>query len=340
MAATRISDVITQPVLASYQVEDPVVKSAIYESGILESNGIITELASGASNLINIPFWKPLDSTVEPNYSNDNPADIAVPQKIASAEQTARIAYVNEGFSAATLVKELTQQDPTQAVASRLDAFWTQHVQRRLVATATGLMNANVAQNAGDMVVDISNAVPSAATMFSLSAFIDADATFGDSLDETGAIIVHRKIYSAMQKAQQIEFVTDADTNISIPFYAGKRVIVDNGVPVIGTGAAAKYVSILFGQGAVGYGMAQPSNSTTMAYVDEQANGGGVETIWTRRNIILHPAGYKFKSTVITGNGSETPAMSASWADLANATNWERVFNRQNVPLAFLVTNA
>ena len=341
MAATRLSDVITQPILASYQAEDPIYKTAIFESGILETNGIINQLAAGASNLINIPFWTAIDSSVEPNYSNDNPADIAVPRSITSAEQTARIAYLNEGFSAAMLVKELTNQDPTAEVAKRLDRYWRENVQRRLVATLAGLYNDNVADNGGDMVVDVSDTVgtPTAANMFSYDSFIDADATFGDALTETGAIMVHRKVYTAMQKSKEIDFIPSPDTNMNVPYYAGKRVIVDNSVPVIGTGANAQYVSIIFGAGAIGYGMSQPSNGTTMAYVDEQANGGGVETIWTRRNIILHPAGYKFTSTTITGNGTETPPMSASWGDLALATNWERVFDRKNVPIAFLVTN-
>lgn len=341
MAATRLSDVITQPILASYQAEDPIYKTAIFESGVLETNSIINQLAAGASNLINIPFWKPIDSSVEPNYSNDNPADIAVPRSITSAEQTARIAYLNEGFSAAMLVKELSNQDPTAEVAKRLNRFWRENVQRRLVATLTGLFNDNVAGNSGDMVVDISNTTTvTDANKFNLGAFIDADATFGDALTETGAIMVHRKVYSLMQKAKEIEFIPSPDTNVNVPYYAGKRVIVDNSVPVIGTGATAQYVSIIFGEGAIGYGMNQPTNGTTIAYVDEQANGGGVETIWTRRNIILHPAGYKFTSTTITGNGTETPKVSASWSDLALATNWERVFDRKNVPIAFLVTNA
>ena len=340
MAATRISDVITQAVLASYQVEDPITKSAIYQSGILTSNSDIDKLVKSGSNEFSIPFWLPLDSSTEPNYSNDNPADIAVPQKITSAQQGGRMAYLNEGFSAAKLVNEITQQDPTQAVVSRLNDFWMQQAQRRVIASATGIMNANVAQDGSDMVVDISNATPTDATKFNLGAFIDADATFGDHLDETGAIIVHRKVYTLMQKSQQIEFVPDPSTNINVPYYAGKRVIVDNGVPVVGTGAAAKYVSILFGRNAIAYGMDLPSNHTRIVDVEDQANGGGVETLWTRRNILLHPAGYKFTSAKITGNATETPAMSASWTDLANATNWKRVFHRQNVPMAFLVTNA
>lgn len=343
MATTQISDIYNQDLLAAYQAEDSVVKSAIYQSGILASNPIINELAGGHSNIINIPFWKPLDTSLEPNYSTDDPADVAVPQKVITAEQTARVAYLNEGFSSADLTTEITSQEPLKFVAASLDKYWIDQAQKRVVATATGLYNDNVAANSGDMVVDVSltTGTVTDANKFSAGAFIDADATFGDSLDETGAIIVHRKVYTAMQKSQLIEFVADPETKFQIPFYMGKRVVVDNGVPVIGTGQYAQYISIIFGAGAIGYGMQLPKNSTAFQRVEAQGNGGGIETLWTRRNMIIHPFGYKFTSTTITGNTTEANgAKSASWADLALATNWTRQVARQNVPLAFLVTNA
>jgi hypothetical protein len=35
----------------------------------------------------------------------------------------------------------------------------------------------------------------------------------------------------------------------------------------------------LLGAGAIGYGFGQPDNAQTVSYKDEEANGGGVETI-------------------------------------------------------------
>lgn len=99
-------------------------------------------------------------------------------------------------------------------------------------------------------------------------------------------------------------------------------------------------VSIIFGAGAIGYGNGTPEHALEYDRQPDRGNGGGVEVLWTRKTIILHPFGYKFTSAVITGNGTETHPMSASWSDLANVTNWTRVVPRQSVPLAFLVTNA
>ena len=101
-----------------------------------------------------------------------------------------------------------------------------------------------------------------------------------------------------------------------------------NGSPVVA----------LMGQGAFAYGMANPKVPLEYEREAARGNGGGAETLWTRRNMIVHPLGYSFTSAVITGNGSETIARSASWQDLANATNWNRVFERKHIPIAFLVT--
>lgn len=345
MATTQLSDVFYRDVLASYLVEDSVTKTAFSESGILTASPIISQLAAGASNVINVPFWKPIDSSIEPNYNTDDPADVAVPRKVITGEQTARVAYVNEGFESADLVTELTKQNPLQYVAGRLDRFWMEQAQRRIIATTVGLYNDNVAGNAGDMVLNVSVATgtPAAANKFSAEAFIDAQATMGDTMDAFGGIAMHRLVYSSLQKQNLIEFIPASDGRTQIATYQGLRVIIDNGMPNFAGDAAnnRQYLSVIFGAGAFGYGMFEPANNLAFERVEAAGNGGGIETLWTRKNMIIHPFGYKFNSATITGNGTEAAGgKSASWSDLALATNWTRVVDRKNVPLAFLVANA
>jgi len=342
MATTALSDVYNQPALASYMIQDPVEKTAFFQSGVLATNGIISELARSPSNEIVIPFWNPIDASVEPNYSNDVYTDIAVPRAVNTGTQRARIAYLNEGFSSADLVAELTKQDPLRYVAARLDNFWQRQAQRRVIATAVGIYNDNVAGNGGDMVknVALTSGTPGEANMFSAGAFIDAQATMGDTLDGLGAVAMHRAVYTHLQKQNLIDFVPDSDQKTQIPTYQGLRIVVDNGMPKFGSGATTQYLCIIFGAGAIGYGDGQPKNALAFEREESRANGGGVETLWTRKDMILHPFGYKFLSTTITGNGTETRPASASWADLALATNWERVVPREAVPMAFLVVNA
>ena len=345
MAITTIGDIVTgnEPVILSYMTEDPVEKTAFFESGILTPTPYAAEIARGPSNIANIPFWKAIDTSIEPNYSNDVYQDIATPRNVQTGEMMARVAYLNEGFGQADLTVELTSQNPLQSVANRLDNFWQRQAQRRLIATALGLYNDNVAatdayHEQNDMVVDVS-----ATLGFDAGASIDATQTMGDALSGPGGqvlgtIAVHSFVKGQMRKQQLIDFVRDADNNTMIETYQGYRIVTDDQMTVVGTGNDRKFISIIFGQGAIGYGEGSPTNPLEYEREASRGNGGGVETPWTRKTWLLHPLGYSFTSAVITGNGSETIARSASWQDLANATNWNRVVERKHVPIAFLVT--
>ncbi len=79
MPITTIGNIITGniPVLTSYLTQDPVEKTAFFESGILSPTPYAAEIARGPSNIANIPYWKSIDASIEPNYSNDVYADVA-----------------------------------------------------------------------------------------------------------------------------------------------------------------------------------------------------------------------------------------------------------------------
>lgn len=345
MAITTIGDIVTGnvPVLLSYMTQDPVEKTAFFQSGILAPTPYAAEIARGPSNLANIPFWKAIDSSIEPNYSNDIYQDIATPRNVQTGEMMARVAYLNEGFGHADLTVELTSQNPLQSVATRLDNFWQRQAQRRLLATSLGIYNDNVAatdafHTQNDMVVDVS-----ATLGFDAGAFIDATQTMGDALmgnsgEVLGVIAMHSFVYGQARKQQLIDFIRDAENNTMFATYQGYRVVVDDSMTVVGAGADRKFISIIFGNGAIGYGEGTPVMPLEYHRAPERGNGGGVETLWSRNTWLMHPLGYSFTSAVITGNGSETIARSASWQDLANATNWNRVVERKHVPIAFLVT--
>lgn len=140
MPITTIGNIITGniPVLTSYLTQDPVEKTAFFESGILSPTPYAAEIARGPSNIANIPYWKSIDASIEPNYSNDVYADVAEPRNIETGDMMARVAYLNEGFGQADLTVELTSKNPLQSVAARLDNFWQRQAQRRLLATSLG----------------------------------------------------------------------------------------------------------------------------------------------------------------------------------------------------------
>lgn len=339
MARTTLADVWVPETFGSYQVNDPIRQSALVTSGILSTNPLVSDAAAGAGYLSTVPFWNPIDSSLEPNYSNDVYTDIADPQKITAGEMTVRVSDLNEGWSSADLVATLAGTDPLKQIAAQIDGYWVEQMQRRLIATAIGVYNDNLADNAGDMIVNRSSAnmTVTDANLFGSSAIVAAQLTLGDRMGKMAGIAMHSVVYARMVENDMIQWVADSKGTLSIPNYMGMYVIVDDGMPIIGgdgTTVAFKYLTILFGRGAFGYGAGTPKVPFEYEREASRANGGGFETLWVRKRWIIHPMGYDFKNTTITG-----PGYSPTWADLKLATNWERKLARKNTPLAFLVTN-
>lgn len=331
---TILSDVVFRDELRDYMRVNTAERTAFFESGILTNNNDMSTLLASPSNTFTIPWWVDLDASIESNYSNDVYTDIAVPLSVTSASMQARAAYLNEGWNAMSLVKNITNQDPLEFVASRLTSYWQRVAQRRAIATTIGIYNDNVASNGGDMVIDAGGTINAA-------AIIRAKATMGDYSGQLGGLSViamHSAVQTELQILNLIDFTPLADQIPEFGRFQGMRVVVDDSMPVIGTGADAKYLSVIFGPGALGYAEEQADNDIRYVEEEERGNGGGAETLWTRRNFVIHPLGYSFLSATITGTPGTTRPVSANWADLALATNWERKFDRKQVPLAFVTS--
>ena len=146
---------------------------------------------------------------------------------------------------------------------------------------------------------------------------------------------MHSVCYTTLQKLQLITFIPDARGEINIPTYLGLRVIVDDQLDV--TPAATNgnvYTSVLFGQGAFGYGTTPAVEPSELERVANAGNGGGQDILHYRQNEIIHPQGFAFLSSGIAAG------ISATRTQLESATQWDRIYNeRKNIPLAFLQTN-
>lgn len=336
MATTRLSDIIDVKVFRDLPQVDGPEKTAFFDAGIVTRNGLLDEIASGPGKIVELPFWNDLDGSVEVNYSTDNPASSATPQKINQGSQIARKAFVNQGWQAADLASELAMGGTAmEAIRVRTDRYFARQWQRRLIAACNGLLADNVAANSGDMVVNVAaeaTASQTASTRFNRDAFTEAAFTMGDAKSGLTAIAVHSAVHKQMVKNDDIVYIPDSQGQLTIPTYMGLRVIVDDGMTVTaGTTSGFKYTSVLFGAGAFGYGVGSPEVPVEVDRGAAAGDGGGIETLWVRNTWLLHPFGFQQ-----TG----TPAgVSFTNTELQAATSWSRVLDRKLIPMAFLVTN-
>lgn len=335
MATTQLSDAFIPAVYRDYQTEDTAVLTAFAQSGVAVNDAGITAEAMKGGQIGTVPFWKDLGNT-DPNLSTDDPGTSASPEKITSGQMKYRVAALNKGFSSADLTAELAGSNPMQRIAARYDAYWARAFQRRLISSVKGVIADNIASDSGDMVLDVSIAdgdAAVAANLFGRSNFTGAAFTMGDMFDGVTAVAVHSVVYKRMVDNDDIDFIKDSTGTMSIPTYLGKRVIVDDGMPVVAGGTSGfVYTSALFGAGVIGYGNGKVNVPVELEREAAQGNGGGVETLWERKSWIIQPFGYAWSDTSVAG-------VSPTLAECALAANWARVVERKNVPMAFLKTN-
>lgn len=326
MAVTRLSDIIEPQEFTNYIVQNTMEKTALVESGVLVPNGVIENQLSAGAHSFSIPHWLDLGNE-EANIANDDPNDNSTPNKLQSGKQLVRKSFLHNSWSAMNLASEISGSDALSRIQERVSAYWQRQMQRRLVASLNGIMADNVANDAGDMVHDIT-ALTGGAENFSPAAVIDAASTMGDALTNVTAIAMHSDVYSAALKNDLVETIPDSQGGF-IQTFRGLVVIVDDGLP----NDTGDYTTVLFGSGAVGYGFTAPrvAEGTEIEVLPSAGNGGGQQILHSRNNLAIHPSGFSWVESTVLG---ESPTI----AEVETAGNWNRVVERKAVPLAFLVS--
>ena len=325
MATVQIADVIVPESFTAYTIANSVERSAFAKSGVAVPNAAINAQLTAGAESFKVPMWKDLGDD-EANLANDNPAADSTPYKLGSAKQIVRKSFLHNSWAAMNLASELSGSDALARIQDRASDYWSRQFSRRLIASMKGLLADNVANDAGDMVVDISALVGDAAN-FSASAVIDAAATLGDAMaDGLTTIGVHSAIYTRMLKDDLITTIPDSQGGF-IQVFRGLQIVVDDTLPL----ATGTYTTALFGPGAFSWGMTAPrvAAGTEVENKPSSGNGGGQQILHSRVNLAVAPLGYRWVEGSVAAD-------SPSVAELALAANWDRIAERKAIPLAFL----
>ncbi len=337
---TRIADAFVPDRWYDWMSKDTTEKTAIFRSGILRSSPEAAALLSGGGRTMNAPFWKDMSDS-EPGIASDDPAVVSTPEKLTSGKDIMRRQLRTYSVSVADLTPVLSGGDPLARLREASGRFWERHFQRTLVKTLTGVFGDNATNFSSDMINDIStdsSATATAGELVGAEAVIDAAQTMGDNKDVLSAIIMHSTVYTRLQKLNLIDFIPDSEGRIAFTRYLNFNVIVDDNVRTLTVAAGdttnrSKYWTYLCGPGAMLWAETPVATPAEVKREPAQGNGMGVESIYMRRQYVMHVPGVKWTDTSVTG---EFP----SYSDLATTANWSRVVaERKQIPLALLVTN-
>ncbi|WP_299231706.1 major capsid protein [uncultured Halomonas sp.] len=334
MATVQLADIYNPLTFARREQESQLELNNFIRSGVMvEDPSVQAQIAQGG-NIGELTQFAPL-GTQEPNYSNDNPANTSTPKKVSSQKMTFRLAAQNQSWSTMDLSRELALQDPVGAITGRVGEYWATTNEKRLIRSCLGILADNVANDGGDMLKSVATDAAGAVTddeRINADVVLDAKQTMGDHASSLQAIAMHSVIYTRLQKQNLIVYIPNARGEVVIPTYLGYTVIVDDSMPAVAGTNRITYTCVLFGAGAVVSASGRVNTPSEMKRNPDAGNGGGEEIIYSRRSDLIHPLGFSFTSSSVAGQ-------SATLAELEAAANWNRVWNRKNVPLAFLQVN-
>lgn len=334
MATVQLADIYNPLTFARREQEAQLELNRFINGGVMVSDAALDAQLGAGGNIGEISNYNPL-GTPEPNYSTDDPNSFSTPNKVTSAKMAFRLTSQNQSWSTMDLSRELALEDPVGAITGRIGQYWATINERRLLQSCMGVLADNIANDGGDMVITVGTDDAAAVTdaeRIGPDAILDAKQTAGDHAGMFTAIAMHSAIYTRLQKQNLIVYIPNARGEVVIPTYLTYRVIVDDSMPAVMGTNRILYTCIMFGAGTFGSANGRVMVPSEMDRIPGAGDGGGQDVIHSRRSDLIHPFGFSFTSAAVAGQ-------SATLAELATATNWNRVWDRKHIPLAFIQVN-
>lgn len=327
MSGTKLTDVIVPELFNPYVIKQTMEKSALIQSGIITNSPEFDKFASQAAPLVNMPFFEDLSGESETVIEGEDLEE----NKITSNKDVAVILRRAKMWSATDLSAALSGKDPMGAIGTLVSTFWARDMQKELVAVLKGIFgtftpeDGSATTRLASNLLDISKLSTANAKIISTSAFIDAQQLLGDAQDLLTGVMMHSATKSHLKKQNLIETIRPSE-NVEFETYQGKRVIVDDGCPVID----GVYSTFLFGSGAFALGNGSPEGFVPTETDRDKKKGSGVDYLINRKTYILHPRGVKFTQESVAK--TEGP----SRAEIIMPENWDPVYEAKQIRIVEL----
>ncbi len=325
MAITDLSNVFARVPFSEQVAELSRNKNALIASGAVVASPIIGGLITQGGLSFNIPF---LHSTAinspDAAVSTDTSGAI-VPLAVSGDSQAGVKLSRNQAWSAYKLVASSNGENVLDFAASQVGEYWAREDNKSALSILAGIEADSIANHSSDLV---NNQTTVAVTR---DMIIDTAYTFSDAIEGL-ILIMHPQVAAALKKEDAALWTRESPSGsaLGFEFYLGMRVLVDatltQGFPVAGD-----FKTYIVRSGAFGFGQADLGVDAAALDTDHAVgNGRGSDTLYSRRDFILHPDGYSWTGATQAGS---TPTN----AELATVGNYVRVYNdRRNVGVAAL----
>lgn len=321
-------------VFLGYVAEANPIKSEMVTSNVIVPSKELASQLTTKNNVVSIPSFSPLTGTPL-NYdglTDNTPVDVAPAKKQTGMAFGRMKAWKDLDFTI-----ELSGVDPLKEVASRVAQFIQINNQAELLAIVQAICALPAFSS---HVTDISSATLTIAeetNYLGATAFIDAQQkALGDYLGEGGLIFMHSFVYAQRCKEGLIDFnsVNNPNKLTTSPWlgtYLGKQILIDDTMPTVPAGAAAKkYMSYIIGPGAF---LTAPGAIKVPVETDRNPEiKGGMEMLYYKWRRILHPVGFSFDAGSVIAESPTT-------AELGTTAKWSLIFNPKLVPIIQMISN-
>lgn len=222
--------------------------------------------------------------------------------------------------------------DFMQNVAEQVAEYWDEQDQLMLIKILDGIFA--MSDDAGaEFAEEHTHDVSAVTNSEGVLGYMDATTlntamqkALGDHKQNFSLTLMHSAVATHLENLKVLVYLKFNDANgierdLNIGTLNGRMVIVDDDMPVIteGSGASAvkKYVTYVFGRGAIEYTNCGAKVPAEMAR-DPYTNGGN-DTLITRNRKCFAPYGISFKGI------GDIATLSPTDAELADGANWELV---------------
>lgn len=306
---TKLADVIVPEVFTPYVIQRTMEKSELINSGIVVHDPEFDRLASGPNTLVNMPYWN--DLTGDSEVMNEDGRLTA--KKITAGKDVARKHGRANMWAENNLAGHLSGDDPMRAIGELVSDYWEREMQKILLATLQGIFAGDGME---EKVLDITDKSGDE-SLLTGETFLDANQKMGDAKDLLTAVMMHSAVETYLAKRDLIEYVPESEAKPRVPYFMGKRVIVDDAMPYDTDNKIGEMY--LFGTGAIALGNgSDPKIKETELDRDKQS-AVGVDYLINRKIFILHPRGVKWTENSVVG---DFPTNS----EIATGANWSRVY--------------